>query len=502
MTPKDMMVTDANAEAMGIPKLSLMENAGRCIADVISKISDPCKTVIFAGNGGNGGDGFVAARYLLNRGFEVDVILLNHLSRIKSPEARANLEVLRRINRGLSPLRIQMIEDSSNLKKFDCGVVVDAIVGTGVRGKLREPVSTAVDVINTSCGLKVAVDVPTGLDPLTGEVHHKSVAPDITVTFHRAKKGLKNAGIEQVGNVRVCDIGIPPEAEIFTGPGDLLRIPKRVETSHKGQNGRVLIIGGSADYSGAPALAAFASMRSGADMAVVASPASVSGAVRSYSPDVIVKTLSNTVSNDFVTLEDVNEILKLSENADSIVVGCGIGMADETGDAFNELMRKVQNPVVIDADALKLIDIDTITESAQNGLDVVVTPHGAEFKSLFGLNVPEGLEERMNMVSEVSKNSGAVTVLKGAVDIISNGDKVRLNATGNPGMTVGGTGDVLAGLIGGLMAQGHDAFESAYLGAYINGMAGDMAQERYGFSFTASQVANFIPGVLNQKTRT
>jgi NAD(P)H-hydrate epimerase len=176
-----------------------------------------------------------------------------------------------------------------------------------------------------------------------------------------------------------------------------------------------------------------------------------------------------------------------------------MGRADETGDALNELMRKVQKPVVIDADALKLIDIDTIAESAQNGLDVVVTPHGSEFKSLFGLNVPECLEERMDMVSKVSKNSGAVTVLKGAVDIISNGDKVRLSATGNPGMTVGGTGDVLAGFIGGLMAQGHDAFESAYLGTYINGMAGDRAQERYGFNFTASQVANFIPGVLNQK---
>jgi len=501
MTPKDMMVTDANAEAMGIPKLSLMENAGRCLAEVISKISDPCKTVIFAGNGGNGGDGFVAARYLLNKGFEVDVVLLSHPSRIKSLEACANLEVLQKISMGLSPLNIEVVEDSSNLKKIDYGVVVDAILGTGVSGKLREPVSTAVDFINASNGIKIAVDVPTGLDPLTGEVHHKSVVPDVTVTFHRAKKGLKNVGIEHVGNVHVCDIGIPHEAEMFTGPGDMLRINERSETSHKGQNGRVLIVGGSADYSGAPALAASASMGSGADITVVASPKAVSDVIRSYSPDTIVRTLSNTVSNDFVNLEDLDELLNLSKNADSLVIGCGIGRADETGDALNELIPKVQKPVVIDADALKLIDINTIVESVQNGLDVVVTPHGEEFKSLFGFNVPEGLEKRMNMVSDVSKTSGAVVVLKGAVDIISNGNKVRLNATGNPGMTVGGTGDVLAGLIGGLMAQGHDAFESAYLGAYINGMAGDMAQRRYGFSFTASQVVDFIPRVLNRKTR-
>ncbi|KAF5089144.1 Bifunctional NAD(P)H-hydrate repair enzyme Nnr [anaerobic digester metagenome] len=499
MTPKNMMVIDANAEAMGIPKLSLMENAGRCLAEVISKISEPCKTVIFAGNGGNGGDGFVAARYLLNKGFEVNVILLSHPSRIKSQEARANLEVLQKITRGLRPLKIQVIEDSSNLKKLDSGVMVDAILGTGVRGKLREPVSTAVDVINASNGIKIAVDVPTGLDPLTGEVHHKSVVPDITVTFHRAKKGLKNASIEHVGNVHVCDIGIPPEVEIFTGPGDMLRIQKRSENSHKGQNGRVLIIGGSADYSGAPALAASASMRSGVDIAVLASPKAVSDVIRSYSPDVIVRTLSNTPVTDFVTPENVDEILKLSENADSMVIGCGIGRADETGDALNELVQKVQNPVVIDADALKLIDIDTILKSVQNGTEVVLTPHKAEFKSFFGSDVPQSLEDRMNMVLGVSKNSGAVVVLKGAVDVISNGNKVRLNATGNPGMTVGGTGDVLAGLIGGLMAQGHDAFESAYLGAYINGRAGDLAQEGYGFSFTASQVADLIPEVLNQK---
>lgn len=498
MTPKDMMVTDTNAEAMGIPKLSLMENAGRCLAEVISQISDPCKTLIFAGNGGNGGDGFVAARYLLNKGFKVDVILLSHPSRIKSPEARANLEVLQRITRGLSPLRIQVIEDSSNLKKLDSGVIVDAILGTGVRGKLREPVSTAVDIINDSNAIKIAVDIPTGLDPLTGEVHHKSVVPDITVTFHRAKIGLKKASIEHVGNVHVCDIGIPAEAEMFTGPGDMLRIQERSETSHKGQNGRVLIIGGSADYSGAPALAAMASTVSGADVTVVASPKAVSDVIRSYSPDIIVRTLSNMTSNNFVTPEDVDELMKLSKSADSLVIGCGIGRTDETGDALNEIIQKVQKPMVIDADALKLIDMDTIGKSVQNGAEIVLTPHKAEFKSLFGLEVPENLEDRMGMVSEVSKNSGAVVVLKGAVDIISSGDRVRLNATGNPGMTVGGTGDVLAGLVAGLMAQDHDAFESAYLGAYINGRAGDMAQERYGFSFTASQVVNFIPVVLNQ----
>jgi hydroxyethylthiazole kinase-like uncharacterized protein yjeF len=486
MTPKDMMVIDANTEALGIPRASLMENAGHCLAEIISGILKPCKISIYASNGGNGGDGFVAARYLLNKGFEVNIYLLTHPSQINSAESRKNWEVLQKINVGLNNLKISVCEDSSDLSITDSDVILDALLGTGVEGKLREPISHAIDVINNSPAIKVAVDVPSGLDPLTGKVFDKAVKADFTVTFHRIKLGLKDAKKEYVGNIHVCDIGIPNEAEIFTGPGDLLRFNNRKDWSHKGQNGKVLVIGGSKNYSGAPAIAALSSLKSGVDLAIVTSPSNVSNIIRSYSPDLIVKSLSK----DFITLNDVDKLLEFSKNIDSLVIGCGIGLEDETGEALNQLLDKIRKPMVIDADALKLIDVDLIRKIRS---DIVLTPHANEFKELFSINIPEKLQDKIQTVIKASESCDATVMMKGAVDIIASNDRLKLNCTGNPGMTVGGTGDCLAGLVGGLLAQGHEGFEAAFLGAYINGRAGDLAILDYGYNFTTSDLLKFIP---------
>ncbi len=486
MTPKDMMVADANAEAMGIPRTSLMENAGRCLARRISQNKDPCKVTIYAGNGGNGGDGFVAARYLLNKGFEVELFLLSEPSLIKSSEARLNWEVLQRISEGTSPLMLRTIKDSSNLYESDSEVIVDALLGTGVNGNLREPISTAVDIINQSEGLVIAVDVPTGVDPGSGMVIDKAVRADVTVTFHKVKVGLNIASVEYVGSIEVCDIGIPLEAELFTGPGDLLRLINRDKKSHKGENGKVLIIGGSQEYSGAPALAAISSLAAGADLAVVACPQQLSSVIRSYSPDLIVHGLSN----DFINPKDTDKLIKLSENFDAVVLGCGIGREEETSLAVNDLAVEIEKPLVMDADALKLVGPGVLPRRID---ETVITPHKGEFKEFSGLEIPSDLQSRINMVKEVSKESETTLILKGEVDIIARNDNLKLNSTGNPGMTVGGTGDCLAGLIGALLAQGHDGFEAAFLGAYINGKAGDIAKEEYGYNFTASDFLRFIP---------
>ena len=489
MTPKDMMVADANADAMGIPRTSLMENAGRCLAHRISQNRDPCSVAIYAGNGGNGGDGFVAARYLLNKGFKVEVFLLSDPALIKSEETRLNWKVLQRINKGTSPLKLEVIKDSSYLHENDTEVIVDALLGTGVRGDLREPISRAVDIINQSEGFKIAVDVPTGVDPGSGMVNDKAVRADVTVTFHKVKVGLDIASVEYVGSIEVCDIGIPKEAELFTGPGDLLRIQNRDYKSHKGQNGRVLIIGGGRDYSGAPALASLASLAAGVDITVVACPRGLSPIIRSYSPDIIVHGLSE----DFLNPKDTEKLIKLSENFDSVVIGCGIGREEETSLAVNDLVVEIEKPIVIDADALKLMGHGVLPRRIH---ETVITPHSGEFREFSGLGAPLDLEDRINVVKEVSRESETTVLLKGAVDIIACNDKLKLNSTGNPGMTVGGTGDCLAGLIGALMAQGHDEFEAAFLGAYINGRAGDLAEEEYGYNFKSTDLLKFIPQVF------
>ena len=486
MTPKDMMVADANANALGIPRTSLMENAGRALAQRIIRSKDPCKVSIYAGNGGNGGDGFVAARYLLNKGFEVDVFLLSEPSLIKSQEARINWDVLERINQGTSPLNLEIIRDSSNLGIKDSEVVVDALLGTGVKGSLREPVSTAVDVINQTEAFTVAVDVPTGVDPGSGMVTDKAVRADVTVTFHKVKDGLNIASVDNVGNIEVFDIGIPREAELFTGPGDLLRIARRDNKSHKGQNGKVLIIGGSQEYSGAPALSAMSSLAAGADLAVLACPRQLTSVIKSYSPDLIVHGLSD----DFINPKDTDMLVNLSENFDAVVLGCGIGLEDETALAVNDLAVEIEKPLVMDADALKLVGPGILPRRIH---ETVITPHKAEFRDFSGIEVPSILKNRISTVQDVSTESETTVLLKGEVDIISRGDKIKLNKTGNPGMSVGGTGDCLAGLVGALMAQGHDGFEAGFLAAYINGRAGELAEEEYGYNFTASKLIKFIP---------
>ena len=484
-----MNVIDSNASAMGISRLILMENAGSSIANRISHISKPCKITIFAGTGGNGGDGFVAARHLLNMDFEVDIYLLGHPSDIKSPETLKNWEILKNINIKTNSLGIHIIKDSSQLESTNSTVVVDAILGTGIKGNIREPVSSAVDIINNSTGIVIAVDIPTGLDPERGMVDHKAVEADFTITLHKQKKGVKNGDKKYIGKIVVCDIGIPREVELYTGPGDLLRLAKRKTSSHKGQNGNVLVVGGSTDYSGAPALAALSALRSGVDISIVACPNCVASPIRSYSPDLIVKGLSD----NYINFDDTSKILDLSKKANSMVIGCGIGLEEETSLALNEMIEKIQKPIVIDADALKILDSKSLSKHRN---EIVLTPHKAEFKAFFGVDIPEKLSQKIDVVLEYSKECKCTVVLKGNVDIISNGESVKLNATGNPGMTVGGTGDVLAGLIGGLLAQGHNAYESAYLGAFINGTAGDFAKKEYGYNYLASDVIEYIPKVF------
>ena len=491
MTPKDMMVIDTNAEELGVLKSSLMENAGRSIAEYIIANSKPCKVVVYAGSGGNGGDGFVAARHLINHGFEVEIFLLTRPELIKSDEALENWKILQNIHPEISPLKINIINDSSEIKKVDGTIIIDALLGTGIQGNIKEPLSSTIKLINEYHGLKIAVDVPSGLDPLNGEVHDKAVKADVTITFHRAKKGLKNSD-DYVGKLVVCDIGIPKEAEIFTGKGDLLRLKNPSKYSHKGNNGRVLIIGGSKNYSGAPALAGMAALKSGVDMVYIAAPEIVASDIRSYAPDFIVRTLSK----NYISIDDVEPILKLEESLDSVLIGCGLGRDEETINAVRKILSQLRKPLVIDADALHMLDKKTILSMKNNKKQVVLTPHANEFKALTGQKIPYKLEDKIQTVKTFSEDLNAVILLKGVIDVISNGRKFRLNRTGNQGMTVGGTGDCLAGLAAGIMAQGNTPFESAYLAAFINGNAGDLAFKEFGYNFTASELTKFIPQVF------
>ena len=508
MKPIDMMVTDYNCEYLGLSRLCLMESAGKSLAEEVGKIavytfSKPVKVVIFTGSGGNGGDGFVAARYLLNRGYDVDIYMLK--DNIHSKEARTNFEILKNMRPRLSRLNIYNlktladIENTEVAKSMDSEfVIVDGLLGTGIRGKLQANIKRAIEIINESNGVKISVDVPSGMDQLTGEVYDLAVVPDYTISFHKIKTGVRQAEEELVGGLVTADIGIPFEAEYYVNYGDFLRMKNRETSSHKGNNGRLLIVGGSADYSGAPAIAGMAAIGAGCDLVYVASPEKSAEAIKSTSPDLIVKSLPG----DKLSLSHSQEILDLADKVDAVLIGPGAGIDDDTSKLFNVLAAKIKKPLVLDADSLKQVEMSLI----KNRSDVILTPHIFEFKSFFNVNDDLRLDidsydfakvdENITMFQKITRQIKATVIVKGQYDLVLSGTKFRINKSGNPGMTVGGTGDALAGICAGLLTQDLDAFDSACLGAFVNGLAGDEAYEAKGNGFSATDLVSYIGNVI------
>ena len=504
----DMMVTDYNCEYLGLSRLCLMESAGKSLAEEVGKIavytfSKPVKVVIFTGSGGNGGDGFVAARYLLNRGYDVDVYMLK--DNIHSSEARTNFEILENMKPRLSRLNIYNLKTLQDINGCEVAesadseyVIVDGLLGTGIKGSLQTNIRRAIEIINESKGIKISVDVPSGMDPLTGNVDDLAVIPDYTISFHKIKTGVRNAEEEVVGGLVTADIGIPFEAEYFVSYGDFLRLKNRNLSSHKGNNGRLLIVGGNADYSGAPAIAGMAAIGAGADLVYVASPEKSAEAIKSTSPDLIVKSLEG----DKLSLSHLDEILKISDNVDAVLMGPGAGIDDETSKLFNVLAAKIKKPIVMDADSLKQVELSLI----KNREDIILTPHIFEFKSFFNIENDlrldidsydfKKVDENITQFQQIVRRIKGTVIVKGQYDLILQGTKFRINKSGNPGMTVGGTGDALAGIVTGLLSQGLNTFDCACLGVFINGLAGDRAYDEKGNGFSATDLVSYIGGVI------
>ena len=503
-----MMVTDYNCEYLGLSRLCLMESAGKSLAEEVGKIAvytfaKPVKVVIFTGSGGNGGDGFVAARYLLNRGYDVDIYMLKE--NIRSGDAKTNLEILENMKPRLSRLNIYNLRTLEDINSCEVAqdydsefVIVDGLLGTGIKGKLQTNIKRAIEIINESKGVTISVDVPSGMDPLTGEVSDLAVVPDYTISFHKIKTGVRDADEELVGGLVTADIGIPFEAEYFVNYGDFLKLKNRNPNSHKGNNGRLLVVGGSKDYSGAPAIAGMAAIGAGADLVYVASPENAADAIKSTSPDLIVKSLEG----DKLSLNHLDEILDLSENVDAVLIGPGSGIDDETSKLFNVLVTKIKKPIVLDADSLKQVELSLI----KNREDMILTPHIFEFKSFFKTDDDLRLDidsydfsevdENITLFQKISRQIKGTVVVKGKYDLILSGSKFKINKSGNAGMTVGGTGDALAGISASLLSQGLSSFDSASLATFINGLAGDEAFDVKGNGFSATDLVSYIGSVI------
>ncbi len=489
----EMYVADRNAEWLGVPRLVLMENAGAAVArNVVTRFPNAVNVLVVCGTGDNGGDGYVAARHLHGHGRRVRVI---GLGEPREELARVNYEAVKRLW-GVemavvqSPLELLALQDWF----MWAHVVVDAVLGTGIRGALREPHATAIELMNIAPAPKVAVDVPSGLDPDTGEVRDKAVKAAVTVTFHKPKRGLlAEAARRYVGELVVEPIGIPPEAEVVVGPGDFayLNLARRPDAK-KGDHGRVLVVGGSLEYSGAPVYVALAALRAGVDLAVIAAPEPAATAAKAQSPDIIAIPLEGPR----LSLRHVDKIVALAEKFDVVVMGPGLGTEGETPDAVRELFRRLagRKPLVVDADAIK-----ALAGEAARGV-VVFTPHAGEFKILTGVEPPRELGVRVAVVKEWAARLGAVILLKGRYDVVSDGSRVKVNTTGTPAMTVGGTGDVLTGLTAAFLTKTKDPLEAAAVAAFVNGLAGEEATAELGYHITASDLVPRIPKVVRRFT--
>jgi len=451
--------------------LRLMENAGAAVAQNLRKeFKKASKVAVICGRGNNGGDGFVAARHLSSSGATVGVFLAEPEDQIVSEIARLNFQKVRALARPMS-----------EFKSAEWEVIVDALLGVGITGKVREPYSSAIRKINQARKPILSIDVPSGWPG------QPAVKPKVTVTLHAPKVGMTTSSC---GKIIVSDIGIPEEAEKYIGPGEFTYYPRPDPASHKGDNGRVLVIGGG-PFTGAPALAGMAAMYTGADLAHVAVPAPVATPVACYSPNIIVHPLSC----DVLVSQDGIKIKELVKKCDAVVIGPGLGDDKRTEMAAGEIIKSIQVPLVIDADALSAVKKDP---KIIKGKKVVLTPHKGEFERLSGIRLSQDLNSRSDKVARIAKKLGATLLVKGAVDTISDGERTALNRTGNEAMTVGGTGDVLTGVIACLLAKGMDPYHSACLAAFVNGAAGDIAFQEKGYGLLATDVASCIPYVLRR----
>jgi hydroxyethylthiazole kinase-like uncharacterized protein yjeF len=481
LTSLEMAVVEANAVALGATVDFLMENAGRAVAEEATRHlpSPPARVAVVAGNGNNGGDATCASFYLHQWGYSPEIWLVRPPSEIASRAARRCLE---RIERRLTiHLGVPRAEDLASMP-----LIVDGLLGTGQGGRLRPPVRDAVAAIRTSRVPVLSIDVPTGVSDPEG------LRPSWTVSLTCPKEEMV-AGTS--GEVSVRDIGIPVDAWHRTGPGEFLFFPRPTGRGDRGRTGRVVFVGGG-PYAGAPALAALAALRSGAERATVLAPQGAAERVQAFSPNLVVRPFGV----DRFRPTDVPELLEFvrSSHPGAVALGMGAGAHPETVEALRELERALVGtvPLLVDADGLAGVPTpEEIVESA-DAPTILVTPNVGELERYFGIERSVGPAERAAQARAAAQRRRVTLLAKGDPDLLTDGESAFENAHHHPAMTVGGVGDVLAGVVASLLAQGVYPLHAARLGAWWVGESGTRVAARKSFGLVATDVLEELPAVL------
>lgn len=494
LTGEQMRRVDRRAiEDWGIPSLLLMESAGRGVAAAVLEDFPQAASqgvVVLCGKGNNGGDGLVAARHLARRGVVPRVLLFGAAADLTG-DAAHNLAAARD-----SGLIVEEIDDEASWARVRgfltrSLVVVDALLGTGVRGGLRGLLAQVVRDVNESAADVASIDLPSGLDADSAQVAGPAIGADRTYTLCRPKLPLvTEPAALHAGRFSVIPIGIPDDAVAAETPDlewlddQAVRgwVVERAPRSHKGDYGHLLVVAGSAGKSGAAVLAARGALRAGVGLVTVATPASARPIVAAQQAEIMTEALHETPSGE-LSRRAPAQVAALLRERDAMAIGPGLGTSAEARGAVVSIVSRAKAPVVVDADGLNAFSSGerVLSRLRSSAWPLVLTPHPGEAARLLGTSVSAVQQDRLGSARSLAKRTGAVIVLKGHRTLVADPEgRVAINSRGNPGMATGGTGDVLTGVVGAFLARGLDGDAASRLAVFVHGDAGDRAASELG----------------------
>ena len=479
VTPKQMKVIEKNTNDSGISYQMLMQNAGIQLAQFIMNqpLDLTAGVVIFCGNGNNGGDGFVAAKMLSEAGIPVTAALMC---------GEPTTEISAQAYFDLSGESADVLFLNDNIDKIfnvisSTALIVDAVFGTGYHGELPPQIKACFSYAARAKGVKLAVDVPSGGNCATGEVAEGTLKCDYTITFGAKKLGMEFSPLKNIcGEILVTDIGIPktaysnierPISSIQFSQMETI-LPERSPTAHKGDFGRLVNISGSKRMSGAAAMSTLAALRSGVGLCTLAAPKSVVDSLSGNLYEAMYLPLKETSKGE-IAFSNAKEILECCEKASAILIGCGLGVSEDTTKLVEFLLENSTSSIILDADGINCLAsrIDIIKNTRAS---IILTPHPGEMARLLSVSTEEILQDRLGWAIRLSTELGVTVVAKGAPTVIAGENGFCfVNSTGNPGLSRGGSGDVLAGMIASFAAQGIPSTDAAVAGVFLHGMAAD-----------------------------
>ncbi len=475
ISPQDMQDMErAFLDGTLYPSLLLMEHAAQAVVKALSELVPAGSRVLFVcGGGNNGGDGCAAARLWMQQGGKADVWLLKNPRQMKG-DAGVNACLL-----SVCGANVNVIYGDVPQIPTDCVGIVDALFGTGLSREMEGAALAAARAVNESALPVLAVDIPSGVDGATGQALGEAIRASVTVTFHRAKHGhMLYPGRELTGRLVIADIGILDEWDGAEGY-DVLEekdaaalLPRRPADGHKGTFGHVLTIAGSEGMAGAACLCAKAALSSGCGLVTAACPYPVTAVLQMNVPCAMAKTVCEGAA---IGAKAAQKLQGLAKDKQALAIGPGLGISEETWRAIAPLIA-LDTPKVLDADGLNML----ARYGGKVGKHTVLTPHPGEAARLLHVTVRDILDAPIDHARQLSQDTGACVLLKGATTVIAQGEDIALNITGSDAMATGGSGDVLSGVIASLMAQGMSAFDAARAGAYYHGKAGEAAAKEKG----------------------